>query len=55
MRGRMDRLDAQRLYERYYTVSAGVTTIAYRYQDAAKLTEDGFQDGKTRTVPSSSG
>ena len=47
MRGRINRLDAQRLYKRYYTVLAGVTTITYRYQEAAKLMEDALRQTST--------
>lgn len=44
MRGRINRLDAQRLYKRYYTVLTGVTTITYRYQEAAKMMEDALRN-----------
>jgi len=43
MRGRINRLDAQRLYKRYVTVLGGVTTITYRHQAAAKLMEDALR------------
>ena len=48
MRGRINRLDAQRLRKRYMTVLAGTTTITYRYQLAAKMMEDALK--KTSTV-----
>lgn len=43
MRGRINRLDAQRLHKRYYMVLAGVTTITHRHQLAAKLMEDALR------------
>ena len=43
MRGRINRLDAQRLHKRYMTVLGGTTTITYRYQLAAKMMEDALK------------
>jgi superfamily II DNA or RNA helicase len=48
MRGRINRLDAQRLRKRYMTILAGTTTITFRYQLAAKMMEDALR--KTSTV-----
>jgi hypothetical protein len=48
MRGRINRLDAQRLRKTYITVLAGVTTITFRYQDAARLMEKALQGGAAR-------
>ena len=43
MRGRINRIDAQRRDKTYWTVLAGVTTITHRYQEAAKLVEDALR------------
>jgi len=43
MRGRINRLDAQRLHKKYFTVLAGITTITHRHQEAAKLVEDALR------------
>ena len=43
MRGRINRLDAQRLRKRYMTVLAGTTTITFRHQLAAKMMEDALK------------
>jgi hypothetical protein len=48
MRGRINRLDAQRLDKKYWTVLAGVTTITHRYQEAAKLVEDALRAGPAK-------
>jgi len=48
MRGRINRLDAQRLDKKYWTVLAGVTTITHRYQEAVKLMEDALRAAPTR-------
>jgi len=48
MRGRINRLDAQRLHKRYMTILAGTTTITYRYQLAAKMMEEALK--KTSTI-----
>ena len=47
MRGRINRLDAQRLYKRYVTVLAGTTTITFRHQLAAKMMEDALRKTST--------
>lgn len=47
MRGRINRLDAQRLFKRYTTVLAGTTTITYRYQLAARMMEDALKKTST--------
>ena len=43
MRGRINRLDAQRMEKKYWTVLSGVTTITHRYQEAVKLMEDALR------------
>jgi len=48
MRGRINRLDAQRLDKKYWTVLAGVTTITHRYQEAVKLMEDALRAAPAR-------
>ena len=48
MRGRINRLDAQRLDKKYWTVLAGVTTITHRYQEAVKLMEDALRAAPPR-------
>jgi len=47
MRGRINRLDAQRLRKRYMTILAGTTTITFRYQMAAKMMEDALKKTST--------
>lgn len=47
MRGRINRLDAQRLRKRYITVLAGTTTITFRHQLAAKMMEDALRKTST--------
>ena len=47
MRGRINRLDAQRLFKRYTTVLAGTTTITYRHKLAAKMMEDALKKMST--------
>ena len=47
MRGRINRLDAQRLRKRYMTILAGTTTITFRYQLAAKMMEDALRKTST--------
>jgi len=47
MRGRINRLDAQRLCKRYVTVLAGTTTITFRHQLAAKMMEDALRKTST--------
>lgn len=47
MKGRINRLDAQRLIKRYITILGGVTSITYRYQEAAKLMEDALRNSST--------
>jgi superfamily II DNA or RNA helicase len=57
MRGRINRLDAQRLFKRYITVLAGTTTITHRYHLAAKMMEDALKKtstGQTRKKQKSS-
>ena len=43
MRGRINRLDAQRLRKKYITVLAGTTTVTFRHQRAAKMMEDALR------------
>ena len=43
IRGRINRLDAQRLHKHYITVLSGITTITHRHQEAAKLMEDALR------------
>lgn len=48
MRGRINRLDAQRKVKKYWTVVAGMTSITMRYQEAAKLVEDALRAAPSR-------
>jgi len=48
MRGRINRLDAQRLRKTYITILAGVTRITFRHQDAARLMEKALQGAALR-------
>jgi hypothetical protein len=43
MRGRINRLDAQRKEKKYWTVLSGITSITHRYQEAVKLMEDALR------------
>ena len=43
MRGRINRLDAQRMDKKYWTILSGITTITHRYQEAVKLMEDALR------------
>lgn len=48
MRGRINRLDAQRKVKTYWKVVAGMTSITLRYQEAAKLVEDALRAARPR-------
>ena len=48
MRGRINRLDAQRKVKKYWKVVAGMTSITSRYQEAAKLVEDALRAAPSR-------
>ena len=48
IRGRINRAGAQRLKKRYLTVLAGITTLTYAHQDAAKMIEDALSHNRKR-------
>lgn len=48
MRGRINRLDAQRKQKKYWTVVAGVTSITHRYQEEVKMIEDALRAAPSR-------
>jgi hypothetical protein len=45
MRGRINRLDAQRKEKKYWTVVAGVTEITVKYHEEAKMIERALHYG----------
>jgi len=48
MRGRINRLDAQRKEKKYWTVVAGVTSVTVRYQEEVKMIEDALRAAPSR-------
>lgn len=51
MRGRINRLDCQRLYKQYFTVLAGTTTITYHHQKAAAMMEKALRQTASKRAP----
>lgn len=51
MRGRINRLDCQRLYKSYFTVLAGTTTITYHHQKAAAMMEKALRQTAAKRAP----
>jgi hypothetical protein len=51
MKGRINRLDCQRLHKNYITVLAGTTTITYHHQAAAAMMEKALRQTAAKRTP----